>query len=798
MGQGEGPHPAPFSTSVSNVSAAFQVGAKVSGLTFWSPATPHLYDVVLTLKDASGNVLDTQTVRTGFRHVAYDAAKGGLLLNGKPSFFPGYAQRSTDEWPAIGVAPDWLQDFDASLIRESGASFVRWMHVTPKPAPVRSFDKYGVVCVCPAGDKETDAKGRAWAQRMEAMRAAIVYFRNSPSVFFWEAGNNAVTPEHMKEMRLLKQALDPDGYRFMGCRTISSPAQVAEAEYVGTMIHRHDVNAFASMREQNRCLPMMETEFCREESSRRTIDRFTPPDFDFVCKWLRGGAKQAGYDCYDLTQEDFIRSNADSQDGYSYFYGNRASGHCGKFYTCWAMLCWTDSNQHCRQSGSENCRSSGRVDAVRIPKADFYALQVFQSATPRAKILGHWNYPPLGPETYNYHDRAFNGKYMAYTDKVLKRDPLQKTVYVVGSVQCASIELVVNGTSAGVNKTPKDLFVYEFPGIDVTKPGAVEAIARDEKGNVIARDRIETVGPAAKLALAVTTGPEGLRADGADVAFVDVSLVDAQGRVLPYATGRVEFTLTGPGTFLGGYNSGTFDETSVIHKPFCNLECGRCRVFIRAGRTAGKLTLSAKSQVSNLKSEISLASVPVTVEGGLMAAAQQSGAPNSPATLKFAALGLTSNDPAAIRDLAAGPAGAATYLVYVNGKKVAFGKRVALPYKPDASTGVVGAFVPVLDAIKAAGGKCDYSYQAKGKLPAYLKDFKAPLLTLTTDGKKIEAACGETALWVDEGKDKNLTNAEMSANRSVLYGEYAPFLGYIPNVTVVTDDKNRKLLITVK
>ena len=59
------------------------------------------------------------------------------------------------------------------------------MHVAPKPSQIRSGDKYGVVSACPAGDKEADVDGRAWDQRVEAMRDAMIYFRNSPSVIFW-------------------------------------------------------------------------------------------------------------------------------------------------------------------------------------------------------------------------------------------------------------------------------------------------------------------------------------------------------------------------------------------------------------------------------------------------------------------------------------------------------------------------------------------------------------------------------------------------------------------------------------
>ena len=143
------------------------VEVPAKGLVFWSPDTPQLYDVKVELV-GGGSVMDCETIRTGFRQVAYDAEKGGLLINGKNVWLTGYAQRATDEWAAIGVAPDWLQDFDAQLIRASNANFVRWMHVAPKPAPVRAFDKSASsTCARRATRKATcrDAAGRSVSRR---------------------------------------------------------------------------------------------------------------------------------------------------------------------------------------------------------------------------------------------------------------------------------------------------------------------------------------------------------------------------------------------------------------------------------------------------------------------------------------------------------------------------------------------------------------------------------------------------------------------------------------------------------
>ena len=802
-------HPAPTRVNTPEV-AYIEASGKAEGLVFWSPDTPHLYDVTVMLLDEKGNLLDTTTIRTGFRKIEYSVEKG-LTFNGKSFWLRGYAQRSTDEWAAIGVAPDWLQDYDAELLRGSSANFVRWMHVAPKPAPIRAYDKYGVVNVCPAGDAEKESSGRNWRQREEAMRDVMIYFRNSPSVVFYEAGNNQISPEHMRIMRKLREEIDPHGYRFAGCRTLNTPEQIAEAEYVGTMVHRHDIAAYEAMKKQNRFLPMVETEYCREEAPRRVWDAYTPPDYEYDCLWIGGGAKKPLRDVWNLTQEDFALAHCGSADGYTYFYGNRATGNLGKYYTACAMLCWTDCNQHGRNQGTENARMSGRVDPVRLPKENYYALAAIQSDEPRVKILGHWSYPADTPENYNYKVREYDGDYYKPIGETARRDPKHKTVYVLGSVHVASVELLVNGKSKGVCDKPENVFVFKFPDVDITEHGKVEAVARDADGKVVARETIETVGEAARLELKVRTGEDGLRADGSDIAMIDVALVDAKGRILPYASDKVEFEMefkpavsrspfpvSSSPIFMGGYNSGTAGEKSPIGKNWVNLECGVNRVFVKAGREAGKITLTASMATRDAKdrrdvrdANAELCCVPVEVNGGIVEKPQQCATPNkrdfTPKT----------NTPA-VRDLGAGTAGAEPWEVFVNGVKVAFEGAVQ-PMKPDAMTGVVCEFVPVLDALKAAGAKFQYSYKVKADVPKYLKPCKPPLLQVKAGGHTIEAICGETQLAMDEDKAARvLTNYEMISVGWRLIGELAPVLAPIPDVEVSADEANKRLEITVK
>lgn len=619
----------PMPTNADTVDVTYiTVSFKADNITFWSIDNPYLYDVY-TVLETDGNK-DVQCITTGFREVMYDVNNGGLKINGESVYLKGYAQRSTNEWAVIGVANDWLTDYDMNLVRESGANFIRWMHVSPKPVAIRSGDKYGVVSICPAGDKEGDCTGRSWDMRMEAMRDAIIYFRNSPSVVFYEAGNAAITAEHMREMTDMKNMLDPCGFRFMGCRSLTTPEQIESAEWVGTMIYRYDEWAKSSMASCGNFVPMIETEYKRDESPRRVWDDFSPPNYDYVNKWLGDGAKKKdGYDVWDQTQEEFSVYQASAYDGYSYFYNNRVGGDTGKdYYSGAAIMVWSDSNMHGRNSGSENCRTSGKVDPVRIKKPVFYAMQVMHSEVPAVHIVGHWNYPEDTDENYNYYTKEWNGTYWETTSEKQRRDPKDKTVYVFASESVAKVELYINGASVGENSTPYDNYIYEFPHIDVTQSGYISAIAYNWDGKVVAMDRIDSAGEAKSIRLTQVTGPKGLVADGSDVCFFDVEIVDENGNVCPLNYDRIDFSVKGDGVFLGGYNSGLSGDESVIGKNYCYAENGVNRVFVRSVPNGKEFTLEAyadglETAVVNVKLAEN------TVVGGMSKTMQQAEAKNT-------------------------------------------------------------------------------------------------------------------------------------------------------------------------
>lgn len=535
---------------------------------FWSPEDPHLYEVWSMLM-VDEKPVDVRCEVTGFRKAEFrgGAGSGGVYINERFVYLKGFAQRASNEWAGLGQAyPDWMHDYNAQMMRDSHANYVRWMHISPQKIDADCMARYGIVQICPAGDKERDAFGRQWDQRVEVMRASMIYFRNNPSILFWEAGNTVVTPPQMEEMVALRKKWDPHGGRAVGYRDNDNiPANSALtpiAEYYGVMIGQAPktdqldgpnamFRGYSAARRDR--APLIEAEDFRDECARRYWDDYSPPFFE---------PKQGPHDTYHHTQESFTLAGVKRYWEYQQNCICHADPQCSK-WSGYASIYFSDSDADGRQDSSEVARVSGKVDAVRLPKDIYYAYRVIQNPRPDLHVLGHWSYP-AGP-----------GQQMV------------KTVYVISNA--ASIELFVNDKSRGVNAEPENGYVFAFPQVEFA-PGLLRAVAR-KGGEIVGEQQLVTVGPPARLLLTPRVGPLGLQADGQDVALIDCEVVDAAGQRCPTDYGRVDFTCSGPAVWRGGYNSGLVDSTNNL---YLYTELGINRVAVRSTLAPGTITVTAQ------------------------------------------------------------------------------------------------------------------------------------------------------------------------------------------------------------
>jgi beta-galactosidase len=166
----------------------------------------------------------------------------------------------------------------------------------------------------------------------------------------------------------------------------------------------------------------------------------------------------------------------------------------------------------------------------------------------------------------------------------------------------------------GKSTTPRNGYIFGFPQIAFA-PGKISAVAT-ANGKTVAQDEIETAGDAKAIKLTPHIGPNGLRADGSDVVFYDVEVVDAQGRRCPTDEARVDFKVDGPAIWRGGYNSGI---PHSVNNQYLDTECGINRVAIRSTLTPGTITLTA-TRDGLAPATVKVESKPVQITGGLMRA----------------------------------------------------------------------------------------------------------------------------------------------------------------------------------
>ena len=521
----------------------------VGGLHFWSWGYGYLY-TVRTALIINGKRTDEVVTHTGFRKTRF--GDGKFWLNDRVLQLKGFAQRTSNEWPAVGLSvPAWLSDYSNHLMVEANANLVRWMHVTPWKQDVESCDRVGLLQAMPAGDAEKDREGVQWQQRKRLMRDAIIYNRNNPSVIFYESGNESISREHMLEMIGIRDSFDFYGGRAIGSREM---LDIDEAEYGGEMLY---INKSAKH-------PMWATEYCRDEGLRKYWDEQSYPYHiegvgSTIYRSVQGEKRKMDTRPYNHNQDEFARENVIRW--YDYFRERPGTGR--RVSSGGVRIIFSDTNTHRR--GEANYRTSGDVDPMRIPKDCYFAHQVMWDGWvdiehPRTHIIGHWNYA----------------------------DTITKRVMVVSNTD--SVALFLNG-----KPLPPCRQEYQFLfTVDNVRWQAGQLLAVGyNNGTEVSRHELVTAGEPRALRLSLIERPLEWRADGADMMLAQVEVVDAEGRRCPLANDIVTFTIDGPAEWRGGIAQGP--DNYILSKQL-PVECGVNRVLIRSTTQPGRVSVKAEAK----------------------------------------------------------------------------------------------------------------------------------------------------------------------------------------------------------
>ena len=552
----------------------------------WSPESPYLYTLTVSiLKD--GKDVDKKSIKTGIRTVRVSKEKG-FQLNGVTRKLKGVCLHH-DLGP-LGAAVNKAAIIrQIKILKEMGCDAIRTAHNMPSQMQMDICDSLGMMVMAESFDMWQYPKCKngyarffdEWAEK--DITNLVKANRNHPSIVMWSIGNEI--PEQNSEIgrqisiRLqgLCHALDPTRPVTQGMDRAEQALKSGMAQAMDVPGFNYRVHKYQTNIEQ---LPqgfLLGSETASTVSS-RGIYKFPVEvtDNSRYASWAPGydpnAIKTADGQCSSYDVEYCSWSNLPDDD---WVWQDDYPWVIGEFV--WTGFDYLGEPTPYDEYWPSRSSYFGICDLAGLPKDRYYLYRAkWRSAEGRSQgenkdehtihLLPHWTWPSRkGQVTPVY----------CYTDY-------------------PEAELFVNGKSQGrIKKNPKErLDRYRLRWNNVKyEPGELKVIIFDEMGKNCGEKTVYTAGKPAQLKLDVWTQSEGLIADGEDLAFVTVSLVDKNGTLIPDAGDQLTFTVKGAGTFRAVCNG---DATSLepFTKPTMKLFNGQLVVVVQAGKTPGDLTLT--------------------------------------------------------------------------------------------------------------------------------------------------------------------------------------------------------------
>lgn len=532
----------------------------------WSPETPVLYKAVSKIYSGD-TLLDTYSTRFGIRTIEYIADKG-FYLNGKRRKFQGVCNHH-DLGPlgaAINVAALRHQ---LTLLKEMGCDAIRTSHNMPAPELVELCDEMGFMMMLEPFDEWDIAKCdngyhrffNEWAEK--DMVNMLRQYRNNPCVVMWSIGNEVPTqwsPEGYKVAKFLQDICHrEDPTRPVTCgmdqvKSVLANGFAAMLDIPGLNYRTHLYDEAYERLPQNIILGSETSstvssrgvyKFPVERKAGAMYDNHQSSSYDLeYCNWSNiPDIDFARAEDHEWTIGQFVWTGFDYLGEPSPYDTNAWPNHSSMF---------------------------GIIDLASIPKDRYYLYRsVWNKEAETLHILPHWNWEG--------------------------REGEKTPVFVYTNYPSA--ELFINGKSYGRQTKHKNGTVenrYRLMWHDaVYQPGEVRVVAYDEQGNPVAEKTVRTAGKPHHIEL--VTDRSSLQADGKDLAYVTLRIVDKNGNLCPNDGRLVSFKVKGAGKYRASANG---DPTclDLFHKPEMHAFGGMLTVIVQSGEKTGEIELQATAK----------------------------------------------------------------------------------------------------------------------------------------------------------------------------------------------------------
>ena len=546
----------------------------------WSVDNPALYYAKSKIY-AGTELKDEYSTRFGIRTLEIIPDEG-LFINGEPAKFKGVCNHH-DLGPLGAAVNDAAIRRQIRIMKEMGCNAIRTSHNMPAPELVEACDEMGMMLMLETFDEWRTPKLAngyhkyfdEWAER--DLVNLIHHYRNNPSVVMWCIGNEVPDqgdkmwgPKLSRFLQDICHREDPTRYVTQG---MDQPHNVVYNNMAAMMDvagfnYRpwHYGNSYQALPQQ--IILGTETastvssrgvyKFPVERRSMATYDDHQSSSYDVEhCSWSNLPEDDwMWHEDYDCCIGEFVWT------GFDYL------GEPTPYYTNWPS----------------HSSLFGIVDLAGLPKDRYYLYRShWNKAEETLHILPHWTWPGREGETTPI---------FVYTNY-------------------PSAELFINGVSQGVRTKDTSVTLenswdeeserslkrqsrYRLMWMDTKyEPGTVKVVAYNEAGEAVAEREVKTAGKPHHIELKVDRAT--IEANGKDLAFVTVSVVDKDGNLCPAADNLIEFSVAGEGHYRAGAN-GNSVSLELFHEPRMKVFSGMMTAIVESNDTPGTITLTARSK----------------------------------------------------------------------------------------------------------------------------------------------------------------------------------------------------------
>lgn len=545
----------------------------------WDIKQPNLYKAITKLYK-NGKLEDQTETTFGIRSIEVKP-NDGFYLNGKKIKLKGVCLHH--DLGALGSAVNEAAiRRQILLMQDMGANAIRTSHNMPAPEYVKIADEMGMLLAVESFDEWAIPKVqngyhlyfKDWAEK--DLTNLVKHYRNNPSVIMWFIGNEVEEQSNIEGSRVARFLQDVIR-KYDSTRPISNGMDRPDDILKNNMAATMDLVGFNyrpfKYEEAYKKLPqqlLLGSETVSTISS-RAVYKF-PVERKAMAKYP--DQQTSSYDVEHCSWSNLPEDN--------FIYDEELPYMIGEFI--WTGIDYLGEPTPYYVEWPSHSSYFGAVDLATLPKDRFYLYRShWNKSEETLHILPHWTWngregevtPIFVYTNYPTAEVFINGKSQGKQTKNLSI-PLRET------------------ENPESQKTFERQKRYRLMWLNTKyEPGSVKVVAYNDKGEAVAEKEIHTAGKPYQIKL--TADRNYIKADGKDLAYITVEVVDKEGNVCPNVNDLVQFEVKGAGKFRASAN-GDATSLDLFHEPKMHLFNGKLMAIVQASEKTGEIIFKAKSQ----------------------------------------------------------------------------------------------------------------------------------------------------------------------------------------------------------